>query len=119
MKKLALLALSASLLTACGETAAPVTTTPTMSPSPLSQQYTLADVNSHNQPTDCWMVIHDKVYNVTPLIASGGHAGGPVISEGCGKDATTLFENRPGEGTPHSAEARSYLPNFFIGNLKK
>lgn len=119
MKKLALLTLTASLLTACGETTPPAVTTPTTSASPVAQVYTLNDVSSHKLPTDCWMAIHDKVYNVTSLIASGAHAGGPVISEGCGKDATTLFENRPGEGTPHSAEARSYLPNFYIGDLKK
>ena len=102
MKKFALVVLSASLLTACGETttvSVPVTTSPvvTTSPTAVTQQYSLADVGAHNKASDCWMVIHDKVYNVTSFIASGQHPGGPVITQGCGKDATTLFEDRPGE----------------------
>lgn len=118
MKRFSILVLSASLLTACGE-ATPLVTTSSPVPTNTLPQYTLTEIAAHNQPTDCWMAIHDKVYNVTGLIASGNHAGGPVINQGCGKDATSMFEDRPGEGTPHSEQARSFLPNFYIGDLKK
>ncbi len=68
------------------------------------------------------MIIADKVYNVTPFIASGQHPGGDDILKGCGKDASALFEARqePGEPTePHSQGAHEYLVNFYIGDLRK
>ena len=39
-----------------------------MAPTEL-QQYSLAQVAEHNKPNDVWMVIHDKVYDVTKFLA--------------------------------------------------
>lgn len=118
MKKLALLVSLASLLTACGEATVSTPMT-TVTPAPTGTTYTMTDVSAHNQPTDCWMIIHDKVYNVTDFVQSSQHPGGPVITQGCGIDATTLFEDRPGEGTPHRTSTHEMLANFYIGDLKK
>ena len=80
------------------------------------QTYTLADISQHYQASDCWLAIHGKVYDVTSWIPV--HPGGQAILEGCGKDATDLYETRPmGSGTPHSQSARSLLPNYYIGEL--
>jgi cytochrome b involved in lipid metabolism len=99
-------------------TSTPATTA--SSTTSTTKTYTLAQIASHNKGSDCWFAIHDKVYNVTPFIASGKHPGGAAILQGCGKDATTLFETRPmGSGTPHSAMAHAALANFYIGDLKK
>lgn len=82
--------------------------------------YTLVDIAKHTSPTDCWFAMEGKVYDVTKVIASGKHPGGETINEGCGKDATELFNTRPmGSGTPHSDKARESLGNFYIGELKK
>ncbi|RME53069.1 hypothetical protein D6783_02995 [Candidatus Woesearchaeota archaeon] len=79
--------------------------------------FSLADVASHATKEDCWMVIHGNVYDVTAYVSS--HPGGPAILQGCGKDATDLFETRPmGSGTPHSQGARNTLQSFLIGKLK-
>ena len=78
--------------------------------------YTLADVAMHNSGSDCWLAIDGRVYDVTSFIPS--HPGGQAILQGCGTDATTLFETRPmGSGTPHSQRARSLLANYYIGDL--
>lgn len=78
---------------------------------------TLNDVAQHNLESDCWMVIDGKVYDVTNWILL--HPGADAILEGCGKDATELFETRPmGSGTPHSADARALLGDYFIGDLE-
>ncbi|OIO26574.1 hypothetical protein AUJ14_01500 [Candidatus Micrarchaeota archaeon CG1_02_55_22] len=78
--------------------------------------YTMTDVEAHAVPEDCWLAIHEKVYNVSGFGAK--HGGGEAIYQGCGKNATELFETRPmGSGTPHSEKARSFLPNFYIGEL--
>ncbi|MEM2917906.1 MAG: cytochrome b5-like heme/steroid binding domain-containing protein [Candidatus Altiarchaeota archaeon] len=86
--------------------------------------YTLQDVSKHNTKEDCWMVIDERVYDVTNFIALGKH--GPAILEGCGKDATKLFNSRTrddgtkiGSGTPHSETARNLTRNYYIGNLKE
>lgn len=78
--------------------------------------FTLEQISTHNAKEDCWLAISGKVYNVTLYIDS--HHGGPAILEGCGKDATTLFETRPmGSGTAHSETARNELSLFQIGIL--
>ena len=83
-------------------------------PAPVA--YTLAQVAAHATADDCWLAISGKVYDVTDFIP--GHPGKDAILQGCGKDATTLFEERPmGSGTPHSDTARGRLPDFYIGDL--
>lgn len=83
----------------------------------LSTTYTLAEVSAHATASDCWLAIDGKVYDVTGFIP--GHPGKDAILQGCGKDATTLFQTRPmGSGTPHSERARDRLPDFYIGDLE-
>jgi cytochrome b involved in lipid metabolism len=78
--------------------------------------YTLDEVARHATANDCWLAIHDKVYDVTAFIPR--HPGRGAILEGCGKDATTLFETRPmGSGTPHSDKANDMLETYEIGTL--
>lgn len=85
---------------------------------PKMASYTLEEVSKHNSKGDCWFVVEGKVYNVTDFIASGRHPGRDTILEGCGKDATELFNSRPmGSGTPHSDRAKKTLSGFEIGVL--
>lgn len=79
--------------------------------------YTLAEISSHSTKADCWMAIEGKVYDVTKAIDM--HPGGDDILAGCGKDATSLFNARPGEhNTPHSPKASAMLSQFEIGTLQ-
>jgi cytochrome b involved in lipid metabolism len=81
-----------------------------------SSAYSLTDVTAHNSRDDCWLAIHGKVYDVTDFIAD--HPGRDAILEGCGKDASDLYETRPmGSGTPHSQRARGLLDDYYIGDL--
>lgn len=84
--------------------------------------FTREQVATHNTKSDCWMIISDKVYNVTDFVSR--HPGGNEILRGCGIDATTLFTERMtadgqkvGTGTPHSTSAQNQLKDFLIGNL--
>ncbi len=82
------------------------------------KKYSLDEIAKHSVKEDCWFAIEDKVYDVTSYISSGFHPGKAAILEGCGKDATVLFNTRPmGSKTPHSDKARSYLGKFQIGVL--
>lgn len=79
--------------------------------------YSMAKISSHNSKEDCWLLINNKVYDVTSFISS--HPGGSAILQGCGKDATELYETRPmGSGTPHSSNARDMLKEYYIGDLE-
>ena len=92
-------------------------TQPQITEQPATQTFSMEEIAKHNSKEDCWLLISGKVYDVTKNI--GVHPGGAAILEGCGKDATTLFETRPmGSGTPHSEKAREYLAKTYIGNLK-
>lgn len=83
---------------------------------PDTNIYTMTEISQHNNTDDCWLVISGRVYNVTNYIQA--HPGGKTILEGCGQDATQLFETRPmGSGTPHSQRAKNLLDNYYIGNL--
>lgn len=89
---------------------------------PQVKTYTMEEVAKHGSDpdnyVDCWTVIHGKVYDITEFVDSMKHPGGEQIYRACGTDATELFENRPGVGTPHSAEARKMLEKYYIGDLK-
>jgi cytochrome b involved in lipid metabolism len=113
---------SALILGACTQQSPPETTTSSSTPptETISESnpssYSLTEVALHNTPTDCWMAIDGKVYDVSNYALK--HPGGDTVYQGCGQDATKLFNTRPmGSKTPHSNTARSFLPNFYIGEL--
>ena len=79
--------------------------------------YSPQEVAEHASGKDCWVGLHGRVYNVTGFIPF--HPGGSAILEGCGKDATALFETRPmGSAAPHSSFARETAAQYYIGDIK-
>lgn len=90
-----------------------VTVTPSDSSSAGTDTIALSEVSNHKSADDCWMAVDGKVYDVTDFIAN--HPGGNVITQGCGKDASRLFDSEHG---PHVEEARAQLPPFEIGTLE-
>ena len=51
---------------------------------------TLADVAAHSSESDCWTVVNNRVYNITPYVPF--HPGGkPLLLKGAGRDSTALF----------------------------
>ena len=48
----------------------------------------MSEVYKHNTRQDCWMVIEDKVYDVTSWIDK--HPGGDLILSYAGLDATVI-----------------------------
>lgn len=83
----------------------------------MIRTYTQEETAKHSTVKDCWVTLDDKVYDITSYVAT--HPGQETILEGCGVDATTLYENRPmGSGTPHSGKAREDLEKYFIGEIK-
>ncbi|MDO3637965.1 cytochrome b5 domain-containing protein [Mycolicibacterium arseniciresistens] len=80
-----------------------------------NQTLTAEEVARHNSASDCWIIINNNVFNVTPFINS--HPGGAArITGQCGRDATTAFDTQAGQGS-HSNAAREQLANLQIGRL--
>eukprot|EP00299_Pterocystis_sp_00344_P013121 c6393_g1_i1.p1 GENE.c6393_g1_i1~~c6393_g1_i1.p1 ORF type:complete len:127 (+),score=18.90 c6393_g1_i1:35-415(+) len=75
------------------------------------KQITRDEVAKHNDEKDCWIIIHDKVYDVSKFLDN--HPGGPdIILESAGKDSTEGFED-----VGHTEHARKLLNDHFIGDL--
>ncbi|KAG9334820.1 hypothetical protein JZ751_006450 [Albula glossodonta] len=73
--------------------------------------YTLEEIKQHNTSKDTWLIIHDKVYDITSFLEE--HPGGEeVLLEQAGADATESFED-----VGHSTDAREMLEPYLIGEL--
>lgn len=82
----------------------PSTETPT-----TAKSYTAVEVSAHADSTSCWLILDNKVYDVTTFI--GKHPGGESILKGCGKDATKMFSKHP-------ESAKAMKEQFYIGDFK-
>jgi len=73
--------------------------------------FSAEEVKKHNKDTDCWVVLHNQVYDVTKFL--NDHPGGKkAILLYAGKDATTEFDML------HSKDLLArYGPDFHIGAL--
>lgn len=78
-----------------------------------SATYSLAEIAQHATASDCWMAIDGDVLDVTSYIASGEHV--PEIVDGCGIDATDLFNSERHHNGP---KAQNLLSQFTIGTLE-
>ncbi|KAM9307620.1 cytochrome b5 [Gastrophryne carolinensis] len=73
--------------------------------------YTLDEIQKHNHSKSTWIIINNKVYDVTKFLEE--HPGGEeVLREQAGGDATESFED-----IGHSTDARNMSKEFMIGEL--
>lgn len=71
--------------------------------------YTLEEVSEHDSFDDCWIVLFDKVFDVTNFLME--HPGGEdVIVENAGRDVTVAFR-----GVGHSTLALRALDDYLVG----
>ncbi|KAK1365339.1 Cytochrome b5 heme-binding domain-containing protein [Heracleum sosnowskyi] len=72
--------------------------------------YTKAEVSLHNLRTDCWIIIKEKVYDVTSYVEE--HPGGDAILAHAGDDSTEGFY-----GPQHATRVFDMIEDFCIGDL--
>jgi len=73
------------------------------------------EISKHNNRNDCWLLINNKVYDVTSFISM--HPANPrTILDNCGKESTQQFSSRGGTGS-HSSTAVGLLSFYYIGDL--
>lgn len=81
------------------------------SPKAKDRTITLAEVRLHDSPQDCWVVIYDRVYDITTFFDE--HPGGAdIMFEYAGHDASTAFRS-----SGHSRMATKALERFLVGEL--
>ncbi|XP_075517611.1 cytochrome B5-like protein [Primulina tabacum] len=77
-----------------------------------SKLYTKAEVSLHNKRTDCWIIIKEKVYDVTSYVEE--HPGGDAILTHAGDDSTEGFY-----GPQHATRVFDMIEDFYVGDMKK
>ncbi|XP_065064801.1 cytochrome b5-like isoform X1 [Rhopilema esculentum] len=71
------------------------------------------EIKQHNDGRSCWLIIHDKVYDVTEFLEE--HPGGEeVLLELAGSDGSESFED-----VGHSTDAREIMEKYLVGELKE
>jgi len=90
---------------------------------PPMESFSMEEVAMHATEDDCWTIINDVVYDITPYVPR--HPGGDEILRACGQDGSTLFNARRTEdgekvgfGDAHSSRAAGQLAELVIGTLE-
>jgi len=77
----------------------------------VDKMFRLSEVKEHNNVKSCWIIIHNKVYDITKFLEE--HPGGEeVLLESAGQDASESFED-----VGHSSDARDMLKDYLVGEL--
>eukprot|EP00029_Vermamoeba_vermiformis_P006898 TRINITY_DN2830_c0_g1_i1.p2 TRINITY_DN2830_c0_g1~~TRINITY_DN2830_c0_g1_i1.p2 ORF type:complete len:133 (-),score=30.17 TRINITY_DN2830_c0_g1_i1:34-432(-) len=79
-------------------------------PAVTGKKYTRKEVAEHNSAEDCWLIIKNKVYDVTTYISH--HPGGDKIFVNAGNDNTDGFY-----GEQHPATVEDMVSQYYIGDL--
>ncbi|CAI5491591.1 unnamed protein product, partial [Closterium sp. Naga37s-1] len=76
-----------------------------------AKQFTMDEVFKHNRPGDAWVVVQNKVYDVSDF--ADRHPGGRVIYSLAGRNATDVF------AAFHKPSTKAFLATLQIGELKE
>jgi cytochrome b involved in lipid metabolism len=78
-----------------------------------------AEIAKHSTFSDCWMILNNKVYDLTSFLSA--HPGGAgTMTPYCGKDGSQAYQTKdmsPARG--HSQSAYNLLPSYYIGDLNQ
>lgn len=72
--------------------------------------FTMAQVEAHASETDCWIVVHNLVYDCTPFLKDHPGGASSILITG-GTDTTEEFD------AIHSMKAQEMLKDYLIGQL--
>ena len=75
----------------------------------------MQEIAKHNSASNCWMVINNKVYNLTSFINYHSGGAGNILPY-CGKDGTNAFNTKDGQGSHRSGDI-NIMSNYYIGDL--
>jgi len=78
---------------------------------------TKEEVAKHTTDTDCWIVINNKVYDLSNYAQK--HQGGvDSIVNYCGKDGTQSFSTMEGKGKDHNLASKQLLQTMYLFEIQ-
>ncbi len=77
----------------------------------------MEELSKHSAPKDCWVVIKNKVYDLTAYFPKHP-APDAVLAKYCGKNADEGWETKD-KKRPHSRAAARLLKRYEVGDLSK
>ncbi len=80
--------------------------------------YSKTDVEKHNTKQDCWMIFENKVYDFSESHLQNHEDKYMDIESWCGKDMTTAFQTKDGEGQDHKSFVYNSLSQYLIGDVQ-
>lgn len=78
----------------------------------------ISEVQSHNTATNCWIIINNKVYDVTKFIKDHDTKCSKMkLSDFCGKDASAIWLEKENSGHAHKHRSVLKFESSQIGNV--
>jgi len=84
----------------------------------------MTEISKHNNVNDCWMLINNKVYDITSYF--GKHPGGSrTMSSTCGTDSTAAYSTKDPSAQSsssriaHSSNAQNLLTEYYLGDFNQ
>ena len=78
----------------------------------MPKYYTLEEVEKHNKKESAWIILNNKVYDITNFSEHPGTLN--LLIEKSGQDLTETFKI-----VKHSKDALEWTKKFYIGDLVK
>lgn len=75
------------------------------------RRFNRAEVARHNKESDLWIILKEKVYDVTSYVEE--HPGGSAILRHAGQDSTKGFY-----GPQHPERVFDLIDDFYLGELE-
>jgi hypothetical protein len=72
--------------------------------------HTWEEIVEHDRRSDCWVVVHGKVYDLTNFVDI--HPGGEIIYDGAGGDCTPMWESYHPLATVKSGPPEKYCVGY-------
>lgn len=79
--------------------------------------YSLDEVSAHTAVMNCWIAVHDKVYDITSLLPK--YPDKKTLIDQCGKDATPVFDQLSANPDEKTAKALKLVDGYEIGTLAR
>jgi len=81
----------------------------------IDNEFTILEVSKHNTKTDCWVIIQNKVYDLTNFMKN--HTGGNDPLQVAGGDATHLFFSIHPKRARDMLESEDFISKYYIGKV--
>lgn len=79
------------------------------------EKFSLNEISKHNHKKNCWIILYNKVYNVTSFIDK--HPGQDFILQVAGTDGTAIFESIHSTSTKKMLNNKEFIDKYYIGEL--